>query len=255
MKKENNPIVMTAIIAGVILVIAIMVLVTVNSVLPTSKNVVTVQGTSTIHVTPDLITVYYNIETKGTTSAAAKDANTLIYDKLKNTIETLGFDEGELKTQSYNIYPNNYWDSSSGKQRQDGYIASHSLVLEFSTEMADKLSGAIDAGANSGAGVSSINFELTTESQNKYKAEALRLASEDAQTKADAIASGFNKKAGKLVSVQVSEFGYYPWNLYTSSVAGGVSTDNAREAKDAVMNIAPNQQDITGSISATFALQ
>jgi uncharacterized protein len=249
MTKENNPIVITSIIAGVILLIAILTLVTVTSVLPVSKNVITVEGTSTVKATPDLITVYYTIETKGSTSAIAKDANTVIFDKLQNLITTTGFSKDDLKTQSYNIYPNTYWDGS--RQITDGYVASHSLKLEFSTEKLDKLSSVIDAGANSGAGVSSINFELTTEAQNNYKAEALKLASQDAQVKADAVAQGFGKKAGKLVSVQISQFGYYPWNVYSAS---GMSSDVAG-AKEVAMNIAPSSQDISGSVSATFSIQ
>jgi hypothetical protein len=255
MKKENSPIAITAIIAGVILVIAIMVLVTVNSVIPISKNVVTVQGSSTIHVTPDLITVYYTIETNGSTSAIAKDANSEIYERLQNTIVSIGFDKEDLQTQNYNIYPYYYWDSSYDKQRQDGYRAIHSLKMELSTGDMNKLSSLIDAGANSGAGISSINFELTTESQNKYKAEALKAASQDAQTKADAIAAGFNKRAGKLISVQVSEFGYYPWNVYSRTVSAGASEDSIQLAKESVMNISPGEQEISGMVSATFALQ
>jgi uncharacterized protein len=251
MKKENNPIVITSIIAGVVLLIAILTLGTISSILPASKNVITVQGTSTIKATPDWITVYYTIETKGATSAEAKDANTVIFDKLQDLITSIGFSKEDLKTESYNIYPNTYW--SNGKQNQDGYIASHSLKLEFSTGLLDKLSSVIDAGANSGAGVSSINFELTPASQNQYKAEALKLASQDAQTKADAVAEGFNKEAGKLISVQISEFGYYPWNVYTAS--GVSSSEDAMRAKTVSMNIAPSEQDITGSVSATFRIQ
>jgi uncharacterized protein len=249
MKKENSPIVITSIIAGVILLIAILTLVTVSSILPVSKNVITVEGTSTVKATPDLITVYYTIETKGSTSAIAKDANTVIFDKLQNLITTTGFSQDDLKTQSYNIYPNTYWDGS--KQITDGYVASHSLKLEFSTSKIDKLSSVIDAGANSGAGVSSINFELTTQAQNTYKAAALKLASQDAQVKADAVAQGFGKNAGKLISVQISQFGYYPWNVYSASG----STADVAGAKEVAMNIRPSNQDISASVSATFSIQ
>jgi hypothetical protein len=245
MKKENNAIVITSIISAVILIVAVLALTTFS---PVSKNVVTVEGMSTIKAVPNLITVYYSIETKGTTSAEAKDANTLIFNKLKNAITAQGFEEDDLTTQSYNIYPNTYWEN--GKERQDGYKAYHSLKIEFSTDLLDKLSGVLDAGVNSGAGVSSINFELTQEAQNDYKAQALELASKDAQTKADAVASGFGKTAGKLVSVQVSDFGYYPWNLYASS---GRAEDSAL-AKESVANIQPSEQEITGRVSATFKL-
>lgn len=248
MKKENNAIVITSIISGVVLLIAAIALFAFQS---PSSNVITVQGVSSIKATPDLITVYYNIETEGNTSAQAKDANTLVYNKLVDALVAQGFKESDLKTESFNIYPNTYWNGE--KEKQDGYKASHSLKLELSTEQLDKLTYAIDAGANAGAGISYINFELTQKSQNKYKAQALQLAAQDAQIKADSVAKGFNKKTGKLVSVQVSEFGYYPWNIYTSR-AGGVAEDAAL-AKESTMSIQPSEQEISASISATFKLQ
>jgi hypothetical protein len=249
MKKENNAIVITSIIAGVVLLIALSAMFVFSE--STSKDVVTVNGMSTIKATPDLIGVYYTIETKGATSAEASSANTVILTSLKNTLTAQGFSEEDLKTESFNVYPNTYWEN--GKQKQDGYIAYHSLKIELPIEEIDKLTSVIDAGVNAGAGISYINFELTPESQNEYKAQALELAAKDAQIKADAVASGFGKRAGRLVSVQVSEFGYYPWNVYSSR--GGVSAQEADLAKDAAVSISPSEEEISASVSATFKLQ
>ena len=47
------------------------------------------------------------------------------------------------------------------------------------------------------------------------------MAAQDAKVKAGAIAEGFDMKVGKLQSVSMSEFGYQPWNLYSSR--GGVA--------------------------------
>ncbi len=168
---------------------------------------------------------------------------------MQKAIVSEGFSEEDLKTESFSIYPNTNW--VNGKEIQDGYIAYHYLKLEFSMERLSKLTSVIDAGANAGAGINSINFELTPESQNKYKAEALKLASEDAQTKADAVAEGFGKKTGKLVSVQVSQFNYYPWRIYSAS---GISEDFA-VAKESVINLQPSEEEVSASVSATFKLQ
>lgn len=250
MKKENNAIVITSIISGVVLLIALLAMFSFSNASP-STDVVTVNGMSTIKATPDLITVYFTIETNGTTSSNAKNAHDLILDKLKSNIVDNGFEETDLKTESFNIYPNTYWDGK--QQRQNGYKAYHSLKIELSVDQLDKLTSLVDAGVNAGAGISYINFELTQESQNKYKAQALKEASEDAQTKADAVASGFGKEAGKLVSVSVSDFGYYPWNVYTSR-GTGIAEDSAT-VKVEVANIQPSEQEISASVSATFRLQ
>ena len=248
MKKDNQAIAITSIISAVVLVIALVSLFTGGA---SANNSVTVEGISTIDATPDLMTVYYNIETKGDTSAEAKNANEVIYNKLVVQLAIEGFVSSELKTQYYNIYPNYIWNENEG-QTQDGYIASHSLKLELSSEEFDKISDIIDAGVNAGAGVSSINFELSQELQNQYKAEALELASQDAKVKAEAVASGFNKQVGRLISVQVSDFGYYPWNIYAaedSSVAG------SEGAKAATASITPGEQEITARVTATYKLR
>jgi len=256
MNKEHTPIIVTSIIAGVILVIAIAAILVFNP-LRTSANTVTVEGVSTVKATPDLITVYFDIETKGDTSSEAGDANTVIFDKLKDEITSLGFEEKNLTTDSYNIYQNIYWED--GKQKQDGYIASRSVKIELSTDQLKELTSVIDAGTNAGAGISYINFELTQASQNKYKAQALKLAAEDAQTKADAVAEGFGKTSGKLVSIDASDFGYYPWNVYTKSVSTDETSSSgagaSTVAEEAVSSIQPSEQEVTASVSATFRLQ
>ena len=252
MKKENSAIVITCIIAVVVLVIAIFAISRFGTGNPASGKSVTVEGVSTIKALPDVISVYFSIETNGSTSAEAKDANTKIYDDLVEQITIAGFNESDLKTESFNVYPNTYWDGQ--KQKTDGFIATHSLKLELSSNESDKLSPAIDAGVTAGAGISYINFELSQAAQNDYKAQALKLASQDATVKADAIASGFGKKAGKLLSVQVNSFNYYPWNVYTANDASGRAPTDITLAKETATNINPSEQDVTASITATFRL-
>ena len=253
MKKVNNAIIITSIISGAVLLIAILALITFNSIIPSSKNSVTVDGISTVKALPDVISVYFTIETKGKTSVEAKDANTLIYDNLVEALVSEDFEESDIKTESYNIYPNTYWEN--GKQKTDGYKATHYLKVELSSDESDKLSPAIDAGVDAGAGISYINFELSQGAQNKYKAEALKLASEDAAIKANSVALGFNKKVGRLLSVQVTSFEYYPWNVYTARTGSGMGYEDSVSAKEAATSIQPDEQDISASVSATFKLR
>jgi uncharacterized protein YggE len=253
MKKENNAIVVASIIAGTIIVVTLLTLLVFVPMFSTTSNAMTVQGTSTIKVMPDLVAVFFNIQTNGTTSSAANDANTVIYNKLKTSLIGLGFTESQIGTDSYSVYPNIVYDNN-GKATNNGYIAYHSIKLEFSANDTTKLSSVIDAGTNAGAGVSTINFELSTALQNQYKAQALQLASQDAKTKADAVAAGFGKSTGALVSVSVDNFDYRPWGIYTAS---GTSASPAMEnagAKAATMNLAPTTQDVSATVSATYKL-
>ena len=246
---KNNAIAVTVIISTVIIVLALIALFVFKPV--STSNIVNVQGVATIKAMPDLITVSFNIETKNKTSAGATEENTKIYEDLVVSLVLLGFERKEIVTESFNVYPDYDW--VNGRQIDNGYVASHSVKIELSIDESDQISEVIDAGVNAGAGISSINFELTQESQNKYKAEAMKMAAEDARIKAEAVASGFNKKVGNLVSTSVNDFGYYPWNLYSTS-GGGVREDVAM-AKQVAANIQPGEQDVTASVSAVFKLK
>jgi uncharacterized protein YggE len=235
-----------------IIAVAIIVLVVIGIIYlkpDSSTNTFQVNGQATSKVSPDLITVYFNVDTKAQTSKEAEDANSLIVSKLTDSVVALGFSKKDLTTESYNIYPE--YDYSNG-QRLTGYRATHSLKIELSSSQKDEVSSLIDAGTNAGAGISYINFELSPALQQSAKTQAIKDASEDARVKAEALAAGFNKKLGKLVSVSLDQFNYYPWNIYASSDSSGAGV--AAEAKRAVADITPSNQEVSASVTAVYRL-
>src|SRR3989339_245199 len=245
---KNTAVQITTIISVVVLIIAFSTLYIFNSAVNSGKNSVNVQGLATVKAMPDVISVYFNIETTGNTSEEAKDANSLILDELITELLKQGFERKNIVTENYNIYPNYEWDKN-GKQIDKGFKATHSIRVEIDSEDSDKLGSII----NAGAGISYINFELSQKLQNQYKAEAMKLAAEDARIKAEAVAEGFNKEVGDLISTSVNDFGYYPWNVY-STRGMGVAEDYAL-AKVEATNIQPGEKEVTASVSATFELK
>ena len=94
----------TGIVMAGIVILAIILALTVGNSVP-GKNTVTVSGTATIDVTPDLISVYFSAQTQAQTAKEAGDDNAQIVSDLKDAITALGFQESQIQTQSYNIYP------------------------------------------------------------------------------------------------------------------------------------------------------
>jgi len=252
MKGENKSIIITSIICGVILLVALAFLFTSQTNKTIENDSITVQGVSIVNVIPDLISVYFTIDTKGDTSKEANDLNTGILDNFTKSLIANGYDESIIKTENFNIYPNTYWENN--KMKEDGFKATRSLKVELNSTEFDKISNIIDLGVNAGAGISYINFELSPEAQNKYKAKALELAAQDAKVKAESVASGFGKSLGKLVSAQVNDFNYYPFRVYSTS-ASGTGIEDTASAKEAVASITPSDQDVTASISATYKMR
>lgn len=244
MKTNKSVIITLLIVLGAIAIVLILVSQLRANTIP--KNSIQINGQANLEVVPDLITIYYSVETQGKTSEEAENKNFEIVQKLENYVVSYGFSKDELKTQSFSIYPQYSW--TSGKQNLIGYKATHSLKIKLSTAERDKIGNLIDAGTKSGAGISYINFELSDALQAEYKAEAIKLAAADAKIKADALAEGVNKKIGRLVSISLSEFGYSPWNIYSYAESGG----DVAVARDSVKEITPSEQEVSAYVTAVY---
>jgi len=253
MVKIDKSVQKTLIIMGGIILLAAAAAVAYSNF--SSANTVTGNGQATIEVTPDLISVYFSIETHGATSQEASDNNSKIVDDLTTALIKQGFNMSQIQTTSFNIYPDYSYDSS-GKQNQNGFVAMHGIKVQMPTSDSGKIGGVIDAGVGAGALVSYIDFELSPASESSYKSQALTQATQDAHSKAQAIAAGLGKRLGRLVSVSDTSFNYMPGRLFDSSVSGAGITPSAAgaEAKSAVQSITPSSQEVTASVTAVYKL-
>jgi uncharacterized protein len=254
MANKNNAIAITGIVSAAIVLVALGFLIfgADSGSSNIGGNELNVQGQATVKAMPDLVTVYFRAETNASTTQEAKDLNSEITDELITNLVKLGFERDEIVTENFNVYQEYDWTEDKGRIAK-GFKATHSIKVEIPVDKMDDIGEVVDAGVDAGALISYINFELTQESQNKYKAEAMKLAAEDARVKAEAVAEGFDKKVGKLISVQVNDFGYYPWNVYSSS---GYDLDqDAVMAKEAATNIQPGEREVSATVSAGFKLR
>jgi len=216
-----------------------------------SGPVVSAQGFGSIKAVPDEVSINVNVQTRGSSAQIAQDENKEISDNLLVELIKLGYDRDELKFVNYYASPEYDW--SNGKQTLKGYIVSQQLVVK--TKDVDRVPSIIDGVISSGALVSYINFEVSDDLQAEYKNSALEEASKDAKTKAESIAAGQGRKIGRLVSITNQDY-YYPGPINYYSRDAGASMEMANsEALKAATNLAPNEQEITASISAQYKLR
>lgn len=236
------------------MIIGIVILVIVIAAVLIAYNVgpnVSAQGTSTLKVQPDEVSVYVSIEARNASAQDAESENSKISEGVVSALKGIGLNESEIKFGSYSIYPE--YDYSGGKQKLIDYVASQQIVVK--TGRFDKISGVIDESVASGALVSSINFELSDAKQSDYKTQALEAAGKDAQAKAEATAKGLGKSLGRLVSVSAQNFNYNPWNYY--SRAGGVmAADNAaaEKAASSIVSLTPQDMEVSATIDVEYKL-
>ena len=241
MKMEKSVQTNLIIVAGVV----ILALILINSLNPSYENTISVAGVSSVKAMPDIVGVYFSVDTQGKTANEAGDKNSKIVKNLTDSLIALGFEEGYIQTQRYNIYPEYNYQTGAIK----GYKATHSLKVEISANESEKIGDVIDSGVDAGAGIGYINFELSQENQNKYKAEAMKLAALDATSKAQGVAEGLGKKLGSLVSVSIDDYNYVPW------LARDFAGATAEEAKVASTNIVPSEQEISARVTAVFKIR
>ena len=239
MKIDNRTIVIGLIIA----VIIVAGLIYISS----TSAIVSAQGNSVLKANPDKVSINLVIEAKNKTAQGAKDRHDKILDETVLQLLKIGIDRKDIKTINFNIYPEYNWEN--GKNEQIGYIARQDIIVE--TKNFDLVASIIDVSIDAGALVSYINFELSEEKQSEYKTQALEEAGKDARKKAEATASGLDKKLGKLVSVQSEEFNYIPYRYFEATVAEG----SAAQAKQAAINLAPRDIDVTATIRVEYKLR
>ena len=249
--KNNNSVKITGMIVFGVLVFVAIVVGTFNSVV--DRQTISATGEATISVIPDVVKIYFNIETTADTSKEAKDENTEIVDKVVAALMTEGFERSDIETSNFNIYEEYDW--SNDKRESIGFRATHTLTVEFDPEDYPEVGPIVDAGVDNGALLNYISFELSPDAQNMYEAQVLELAGADAKAKATAMVSGVGGKLGRLISVSDSSSNYYPWRAYDAmtleSAAGSVKVDN----DDASTPIQVGEKEITGRISVIYEIR
>lgn len=248
--KIEKSVQMTLIIAGTILILGLLFMSLIGRAIPDLQNTISSSGDAEVQVTPDVVSIYLAISELGETTQEAKDSADAIYEDIVTRLVRKGLDKNEITTQNYDINEDYSWINNN--QKLNGYRVTHSLKISFPSEDSDLISDVLDIAVDSGASFSYINFELSQELENEYKAQALLLATEDAKGKAEAIAEGLDKDLGKLVSVSTDHFYYEPWKAYDYAL-GGELVSEAVESR--VTEIIPSERTVSARITVVYKIK
>jgi uncharacterized protein YggE len=247
--KLDKSVQITLIVCVTVLVLGLFAWNFFDGLVPNYKDVVSTQGNSVIEVEPNIISVYFTVETWGETAQDAKDNNSLIVDELISNLIVKGFNREDITTESFSVFQDYTW-TNNGRE-DNGFKATHYLKVSLEKEGYNSVGEVIDAGVDAGALVSYVGFELSQELQSQTKAEALKLATEDARMKAEAIAEGLGMTLGSLQSVSTSDFYYQPWEVYSDRM--GYSTEEIKA--EVSTNVQPGDRSVRASVSVSYRLR
>lgn len=162
------------------------------------KGSITVNGKGIVMVDPDKATIRMAVETTDKTAKAAQDKNSEIVKKAVEAMRALGVGEKDIVTSYYSVYPQYRYDEKTEQRVLTGYRAYNGFeIITKDVEHTGKyIDAAVKAGVTNNKGVS---FSL--ENPDKYYAQALKLAVENASTNATVIAEALGSKLGNSVTI------------------------------------------------------
>ena len=255
----NKQIVISAIV-GAIIVLGI----TVNTLsenqaeaqttpFPSRERVISVTGTATTSVEPDLLVITFGVETQEKSAKDALAANSESMTSIVNTLRSLGVSEDDISTSRISIYPiyDSYRDSVTEKYTQElvGYRVTNTITVE--TEQLNKAADIIDGGVSSGANrVDNVSFTLSPEKQLEVKDNLLGQAVLNAKKKAENALAPLDHKIVGVKAVTLSEFGIPP-PIPVFSVSGAFAEDAAFKSSTPVFS---SDQEITTTASVIFLI-
>lgn len=208
---------------------------------------ITTNGQSEIKTAPEFVSVYIIIESLNDSAQIAKDENAEISDNVLTELLKSGLERKDIETINYNIYESYTWDGQ--KQKKEGFKVSNNLKIKVKNiDLTGKI---VDVVIDNKALVQNINFEISLETENRLKQEALAKAAQDAREKAKALAEGSGSKLGKLVELSDNEFYYQPYPIYAYAEGSGAVGD----VKRAVTNIQPRELTVTGNVNAVYEIK
>jgi uncharacterized protein len=219
---------------------------------PSREKVISVTGTATTSVDPDLLVIQFGVETQEKTAKASLESNSQMMSNVVNAIKGVGITEDELSTSRLNISPiYDYYNEPSGKSTQEliGYRVSNILMVE--TEQLDKAADIIDGAVQVGANrIDSVYFTLSPQKQLEIKDGLLEGAILNAKSKAEKALSPLNHKIIGVKAVSLSEFGMpppIPYPQYGFDMAGAA----VMKASTPVFS---SEQDVTTTASVIFLI-
>jgi uncharacterized protein len=215
----------------------------INKIKKEPKYNIVVSDTGEVYAPPDLAIVDLAVINESQTVADATAENSDKMNKITDEMKSLGIEEKDLKTVSFNIYP--LYDYVKGERIFRGYQVTQSLEVKIRNldNISQVLQKATDAGANDVG-----NLQFTIDNQDDLKNQARQQAIDRAKGKAEQMASELGVRLGKVTNF--SENFYVPYYGAVNSAAKGMG--GAETAP--VPNIQAGENKISVSVTITYEI-
>ena len=156
-------------------------------------------GQASVFAPPDQVKVDASVVTQGSTAQEAASRNADQVDVVLAALRKLLGSGADIKTINYAVVPNYKYPTGGGTPTLTGYTAS--VTVEVTLGAVSMTGPVIDTATEAGAtSIGGLRFSL--KDPEPQRLQALRLATLQAKSHAEAMASGLGGKVGALISLE-----------------------------------------------------
>ena len=209
------------------------------------QRLLTVTGTGTINLTPDVAYINIGVHTELATAAEAVAANNTQTQKVIDALKSSGVDAKDIRTTNFSIYPNTQYDPQTNQKIGTTYVVDNSVYVTAHdiSKLGDLLDATVSAGANS---VNSIQFDVADKTQAVK--DARDAAVKDARTQAQELASAAGLTLGNVHSVDF-------YNSVPTPITTGFGKGGGGGAVEAAVPIQSGQLTLTVTVNMSYEIR
>ena len=168
------------------------------SALADTAGTISVTGSATINVVPDMATITLGVTTTGDTAAAAMVANNAAVSAVIARLIAAKVADRDMQTSNLSINPNWVANAAGSGQQVKGYVANNMLTVRI--KALDTTGAVLDTAVTDGANtLNGLTFGLAD--QRPTEDEARKAAVADALARAKLLAEAAGAKLGDIQSI------------------------------------------------------
>lgn len=215
-----------------------------NTTSVTKGEPLTVSGEGKVYVTPDIAKITVGVQETGTSLKTVQNSVNKKTKTLTDAIKKLGVEEKDIKTTSYNLYPQ--YDYQNSVSRITGYqvSTSYEITIRDFDKINDIIVSATEAGANMEG---NISFDLNDETKKEKLQEAREEAIVEARTKAEGLSKAAGITLGKIINISENQGSNEIRPFYAQGP--GVGTDQAKAVVPPSIQAGQTEIDVTINLS------
>lgn len=182
---------------------------------------ITVVGTGTAHLPPDVVHVNLGVQTRGVDIGEAVQENNRVAEAVMAAVKAAGVAEEDIQTSYFNVSTQPKYDEFGNPTGEVTYWVDNTLMVSLRQVdgLGDLLQKALNAGANS---VQGVNY--TVDDPEAALAGARTEALEDARRQAEQLAAGTGATVGPIVYLSETSSGGSPYPSAFDKGGAGVPT-------------------------------